>query len=122
MDTSRCPCRTNGPVWSGNNTSVQAVWMQEVHNMLQRFVELTGATGLAGEFWPSTGFLALAVALAVGKNIGAAVGVYGFGRCDSCVKYDDCDGRNTSRKGLATEERLGLNGYHPFGIEAALRQ
>ena len=44
------------------------------------------------EHWPSTGFHAIAVAVAVAQHYGARVSVFGFGKCVPCNKYFDCDG------------------------------
>ena len=68
--------------WGGNNPSVVISndFMQAAH----------GSLGWAGR-WPSTGFLALAVGLAVAQHIGARYSVYGFGACSPCNKYFDCE-------------------------------
>lgn len=89
-----------------------------------RSVQLEGH----GKF-ASTGFVALAMAVAIARRSGvsAAVNVYGFGQCLVCKKYCDCDGRNdTSAKidessGIDAE-RKGLDGYHPFDKEAEVRK
>mgnify|MGYP001491991460 CR=1 FL=1 len=39
---------------------------------------------LCDEGWPSTGFLALCVGLAVARHFGARVTAYGFGACEPC--------------------------------------
>lgn len=46
--------------------------------------------------WPSTGFLAIAFAVSLGRRFSARVSVYGFGACVPCNKYFDCDGSNSS--------------------------
>ena len=83
-----------------------------------------------GSSWPSTGFLALCVGLAVARHLGARVTAYGFGACEPCGKYCDCDGSNATRRralGHATEaearasEAAGSDGIHPFATEAAVR-
>ena len=54
------------------------------------------------------------------QRIKAQVTVYGYGKCARCNKYDDCDGSNTTRKGSRNDERLGLDGYHPFDTESKM--
>ena len=74
--------------------------------------------------WPSTGFQALAIAMALAQHVGAPPPrVYGFGACQPCAKYYDCDGSNSTRDrdGLA-DEAGGTNGaYHAFRAEHAAR-
>ena len=80
--------------------------------------------------WPSTGFLALCIGLAVARHLGARLTAFGFGACEPCGKYCDCDGSNATRGrqlGLATEaearanEAAGNDGIHPFATEAKVR-
>lgn len=82
-----------------------------------------GTLGNTGS-WPSTGFIALAMAVALASHVGArAPSVYGFGACIGCAKYYDCDGSNSSkaeRFGVAKEAQ-GDNWYHPFAAEAIVR-
>ena len=63
----------------GDNTAfyVSGAWASEVHSE-----QLAGA-GSA----PSSGFMAITVALAIAKDLGATVDVYGFGGCPRCGKY-----------------------------------
>lgn len=74
--------------------------------------------------WPSTGFLAIVLAVAVGRHIGANVSVYGFGACSTCNKFYDCDGSNSSAFGTADwlAELEGVDSFHPFATEALVRQ
>ena len=67
--------------WAGNNAAVvvNTSFMEKVHGALA-----------FERHWPSTGFLALVIGLAVGRHIGARVSVYGFGACVPCNKYFDC--------------------------------
>ena len=94
------------------STAVRGMWMQQVHDGLNAFA---ARHHMQGGVWPSTGFLAIAVSIAVGQRIGASVSVYGFGACPACNKYDDCDGSNTTDKGNLEAERDGRNGETPSG-------
>jgi len=61
---------------------------------------------------PSTGFVAMAVAVALAQRLGLrAVSLYGFGGCARCPKYYDC------RSGAI----YSANGYHPFATEQRVR-
>ena len=76
---------------------------------------------------PSTGFIALSVAVAAAQAAGAPPPtVYGFGRCEACTKYYDCDGSNSSGQSYHPEidllEQCGYDGWHSFGTEAAVRR
>lgn len=97
--------------WDPPSTLIRSEWMASVHEKVLK-QEAKKHGDYAGE-WASTGFLAIAIALAVGQHIDASVSVYGFGSCFGCNKYDDCDGTNTTDKGSVHAERLGLNAYHP---------
>ena len=69
--------------------------------------------------FPSTGFQALAVAIAMTRLAGVPPPtVFGYGACAPCIKFYDCDGRNSSDSGSLREEGHGINGYHPFAREA----
>lgn len=88
-------------------------WMEDAHRILEY-----------NSVWPSTGFFALAFGLAMGQHIGARVSVYGFGKCNECGRYNDCDGSNSSDHDEAAhvQERDGHNGYHPFATERDVRR
>lgn len=78
---------------------------------------------LAGRGWPSTGFQALALAVAMAQLLGAPPPTaYGFGACANCVKFYDCDGSNSSDHGGLQEEGCGQNGMHAFAEERAVRK
>jgi hypothetical protein len=70
---------------------------------------------------PSTGFVGLAMAVAVARDIGGSVSVYGFGACRPCGKYFDCDGSNSSHTGMGAEA-AGVDSFHPFAAERRMRQ
>ena len=73
--------------------------------------------------FPSTGFQALALALAMTRLAGVPPpDVYGYGACTPCIKFFDCDGSNSSDHGAIREEGHGTDGYHPFGTEHQVRQ
>ena len=91
----------------GPSTNIQAHWMAEVNENVNHMAREHAQP--PGD-WPSTPFLALCVALAVAQHTGAAVSVFGFGKCLGCNRYDDCDGSNATDKSSFTEERKGLNG------------
>ena len=57
-----------------------ASWVKMLHEDL-----LDGTGDL-----PSTGFVGLAVAVAMAQEVGGNVSVYGFGACQGCGKYFDC--------------------------------
>ena len=103
------------------HSDLTAEWMSEVHEAAKLIASDTGTT--AGK-WPSTGFLALAMALAVGDYIGAQVSVYGYGACTLCNKYSDCDGSNSTEPVNGDEARgtQTKTSYHPFGVEAEMRR
>ena len=61
--------------------------------------------------WPSTGFIALALALALSSR-GKRVSAYGFGACRGCGKYYQCK----------TTSAYEVTGYHSFEMEAILRR
>lgn len=79
--------------------------------------------------WPSTGFQAVAFAIAMTREVGAPPpAVFGFGACEACNKYYDCDGSNTTDLTRGTwidpanrytvgNESMGTDGYHPFESE-----
>ena len=73
---------------------------------LQRGHELLGDAG----DWPSTGWFAIAIGVALARHLRARVSVYGFGRCVSCNKYYDCDGSNATDLGGIEDELTGHNG------------
>lgn len=63
--------------------------------------------------WPSTGFFAIAAAVAIARQAGArAPAVYGFGACPRCGAYYRCNFENQG-----ASERDGKDGYHAFGKE-----
>lgn len=83
-----------------------AWWLSDVYERMTRKV----AT------WPSTGFFALTVAVALARHVGAAPpDVYGFGACAMCGVYYRChfleDGEEDDSEATAT------NNYHSFGME-----
>lgn len=98
--------RKNGEWWGSSFTAVRKEWMQRVHDVLiQSAIQNNHPLkDHPGGDWPSTGFLALAVALAIGRHIGAQVSVFGYGACAPCNRYYACDSD-------APEERLGADGY-----------
>ena len=79
----------------------------------------------AGSAFPSTGFQALSLALAMAQLVGGRPPtVFGYGACPPCYKYYDCDGSNASRRSdLAAFgiEGQGRNGFHPFAQEHLVR-
>ena len=101
---------------SGTNfICLRPQWMAHMHGIMSR-------VGNAGA-WPSTGFLGLTFGLALANHFGARVSVYGFGACPACNKYHDCDASNSSLDAHNFEpERLGVDSYHPFACEAAVRR
>ncbi|KAL3907358.1 MAG: hypothetical protein SGPRY_010200, partial [Prymnesium sp.] len=69
--------------------------------------------------FPSSGFAAIAMAVSFARRTGGgAPSVYGFGACAPCLRYYDCNGRNSSDP----SERYGKNGWHPFEEEARVRR
>jgi len=78
---------------------------------------------------PSTGFVAIAMAVAMAQA--AAPGhryvppsLYGFGACPTCAIYYDCDeadGHYRRARAHSFLEAQGLDGLHPFGAEAQVR-
>ena len=91
---------------------LDAGWLRCLHFAILR----------SGGYEPSTGFDALAVAVAINSAIaredGVApqpVSVYGFGACRPCVHYYGCNYGNR-------DEATGQRGNHPFDIEKQLRQ
>jgi hypothetical protein len=89
--------------WSHYRANPVAVlshrWISNLHQAV-----LSGAAS-----WPTTGFIALALALAL-RSSGKRVSVYGFGACRGCGKYYQCQTRDE------------LTGYHSFEMEAKLRR
>lgn len=83
---------------------------------------------------PSTGFVAIAFAVALSRVLGSAPpNLFGFGRSERCYKYYDCDGRSTTdpntfnaslreaaARGSDTCADIGVG--HAFGREATLRR
>ena len=100
--------------WHPPSTLIRSEWMERARDVLKH-----EPTAPRMFIWPSTGFLAIAISLAVGQHIGASISVYGFGGCHGCNKYDDCDGSNTTAKGSVEAERDGLNAYHPWAQPAS---
>ena len=78
---------------------------------------------LGGRGWPSTGFQALSIAIALTQHVQARPPtVYGFGPC-ACVHYYDCRGDNSSFSSSVTEEGAALDGgVHAFGTEFVVRR
>ena len=75
-----CPqAQCTGSYDAGENAAfiVNGDWASTVHT------DQLGGAGTA----PSTGFLAIAVALALAKDLRATVDVFGFGGCPRCGKY-----------------------------------
>lgn len=71
---------------------------------------------------PSTGFQALAFAIAWTTHVGAPPPTaVGFGAC-SCVHYYDCHGALSEHADWMQDEMLGVDGGHAFATEAFLRQ
>ena len=68
-----------------------------------------------GTFVPSTGFQAIAFAIATSRLLQSPTPptVYGFGACVPCNRYFACE----SSGGQGGPEAEGGNGYHPFGYE-----
>ena len=89
--------------WSHYRANPVAVlshrWISNLHQAV-----LSGAAS-----WPTTGFIALALALAL-RSSGKRVSVYGFGACRGCGKYYECQTKGE------------LTGYHPFEMEAKVRR
>ena len=70
---------------------------------------------------PSTGFQALAMAVAMAQSVGAPpVDTYGFGACPACGKFYHCNHGNNDGTST-TEAHATNNGYHPFGKEHEVR-
>lgn len=91
---------------------VRTEWTRDVYS---RVLESFGG-------WPSTGFVGLAVAVALAQEVGGVnVNVYGFGACRPCGKYMDCDGSNATDPDPKNAEARGLTYYHPFGQERLVR-
>ena len=82
-----------------------------------------------GEF-PSTGFVALAVTLALARSVGAPpVSVLGFGTCPPCGRYFMCstDHSEAGQSALMLQNNLqleaeGKDGHHPFAAEGRARE
>ena len=69
---------------------------------------------------PSTGFDALAMALALARHVGAPpVSAYGFGECASCAKYYSC---GLGSYGNSQEARATNELQHPFEYEYEVRR
>ena len=74
-----------------------------------------------GDF-PSTGFVGIAMAIALRNMVDAAPpSVYGFGSCQICPKYYECRPVVSSFEDLAAEAE-GLNAHHPFFTENKVRE
>jgi hypothetical protein len=77
---------------------------------------------------PSTGFLGLAMAMAVAQALTSegtptTVHVYGFGPCQPCAKYYDCTGVNSTDGGdVNDDEGMAHRGFHPFDVEQQVRK
>jgi len=70
----------------------------------------------------STGFVGLAIAVAIAQRLDAhPVDVYGFGPCHGCGKYFSCDEEDSSDPD-GGEEEDGENGWHAFEYEADVRR
>ena len=91
--------------WSHYRANPVAVlshhWIDNLHR-----AALSGAGS-----WPTTGFIALALALALSSS-GKRVSAYGFGACRGCGKYYQCEKSHTYE----------VTGYHSFEMEATLRR
>jgi hypothetical protein len=71
--------------------------------------------------FPSTGFVAISMAVALARHLGGQPPlVVGFGACLECNKYYDCDGSNSTGSVKASEAG-GFDQDHPFGTEAIVR-
>ena len=89
----------------------------------KEFIRFLHSYTLGTVEYPSTGFVAIAMAVALAHHMGGApVYVIGFGACLPCNKYYDCDGSNSSTVGSSATERTGEDGGHPFGTEALVRK
>ena len=87
---------------------VPATWHWQLHaNLLDSAAK-----------WPSTGFVALALAVAVAQHVGAPPpSVYGFGVCPPCGKYYDCNPTSADDRA----EKSGSEVWHPFLHMKAVR-
>lgn len=89
--------------------SIHNRWVTDLHRTLLR--------SRANE--PSTGFDALAFAMALACEVGAPpVSVFGFGRCAPCAKYYSC----SRHYGQDAEADGSDQAQHPFGEEASVRR
>jgi hypothetical protein len=94
----------------------------EFSQITSEFIQFIHTYTLGTVEYPSTGFVAISMAVALAHHLGGhPVWVGGFGACLQCNKYYDCDGSNSSGTVKASEAG-GFNGDHPFGTEAIVRK
>ncbi len=98
--------------------TLSAAWANAIHRDILRSAAWT----------PSTGFLGLAMAMAVAQALTSegtptTVHVYGFGPCRPCAKYYDCTGVNSTDGGdVNDDEAMAHRGFHPFDVEQRVRK
>lgn len=105
-------------------------WPDELHEYMEvddGWVRTLHAGLLRGKGdEPSTGFVALAMAVALAHRAHARtpVGVYGFGACPPCAKYYMCDARGQGGfiPGEIAAEASGRNAHHPYMEEKRVRE
>ena len=79
-----CPqshCTANLDPWTRGKSDaviVRGEWATSVH---ERYLHGAGGS-------PSSGFIAMVVALAMARDMGGTLDVYGFGACKRCGKYN----------------------------------
>jgi hypothetical protein len=91
---------------------VSGRWVEDLSNELR----------LTQFSFPSTGAIAIALARAIASELHAKVNIFGFGRCENCAKFYDCDGSNTSETHISIlQEMSGADLYHHFTKERSWR-
>jgi hypothetical protein len=102
---------TMGGAWSGlKMDDVEVSKLASAVAVTNRWSRRLYEWQLAGHAFPSTGFQAIAFAVAMAQRAGAPPpSVYGFGRCP-CNRYYDCNSNKSDFQSWVTEEMLGKNG------------
>jgi hypothetical protein len=88
----------------------------EFSQIKSEFIQFIHTYTLGTVEFPSTGFVAISMAVALTRHLGGeSVWVGGYGACLECNKYYDCVGKASEAGGFD-------GGDHPFGTEAIVRQ
>ena len=124
-----CPYSTtcNWPQWAHllddnirSRAALHPAWPERLHRVVLRDAGI----------YPSTGFIAIALAVAIAqvRNLTAPPSVFGFGACPTCGKYYDCGigghGNGSSMKDVLERrpQATGSDGIHPYETEQKVRE